>query len=72
VGGMKMLVKFFHNNTQLDQFKCSDISGIIAAAKEADNIAFENNCYKYESMTLKHYHKSGELCQELIIYVKPS
>lgn len=67
-----MEVTFYLEDNVLYEYECNDVSGLLAAVKETDNIHFDMGIYKYESCTLNHYtdKDTGEMVQQLAIYVE--
>ena len=66
-----MLVQFNFDGETLYSYVCSDVAGIIAAAKESESIHFGADWYKFDSIVLTHYmDDDNQMRQQLIIYVK--
>lgn len=70
-GVNRLLVNFYiSDDTIAYSFHSNDIAGVIAASKESNQVAFENEMfYHFDYMIFNHYKdENGQMQQELNIY----
>lgn len=54
---------------ELLQMVSQDVAGILAAV-QGESITFPVGHFKYEFHNVDFYEEEGQICQELVIYVK--